>query len=68
MGSSTSSWTLHPDRALPADPGTRALAREIYAATASLPIVSMHGHVDAALLAADARFGDPAELFVVPDH
>jgi len=68
VGSSTSSWTLHPDRALPADPGTRALAREIYAATASLPIVSMHGHVDAALLAADARFGDPAELFVVPDH
>ena len=61
-------WTLHPDRALPADPGTRGVAREIFAATERLPIVSMHGHVDAGLLAADVPFGDPAELFVVPDH
>ncbi|MGW6130297.1 glucuronate isomerase [Cellulomonas sp. NPDC055163] len=64
----TSGWTLHPDRALPADPATRALAREILASTVDLPIVSMHGHVDAALLNADEPFGNPAELFVVPDH
>jgi glucuronate isomerase len=28
----------------------------------------MHGHVDAAVLAADTPFPDPAQLFVVPDH
>ncbi|MHA3948597.1 glucuronate isomerase [Cellulomonas bogoriensis] len=61
-------WTLHPDRALPADPTTRDVARRIYAATKDLPIVSMHGHVDAAMLNADAPFGDPAQLLVVPDH
>ncbi|NLF03599.1 MAG: glucuronate isomerase [Actinomycetales bacterium] len=65
---SSSTWTLHPDRALPADPGTRAAARTIYGATKDLPIVSMHGHVDAGLLAADEPFGNPAELFVIPDH
>ncbi|WP_265520408.1 glucuronate isomerase [Oerskovia flava] len=62
------SWSLHPDRALPADTALRPLAREIYAATAGLPVVSMHGHVDAGLLADDAPFGDPAELFITPDH
>lgn len=61
-------WRLHPDRALPADPGTREIARAIYGATRDLPVVSMHGHVDAAVLAADAPFPDPAQLFVVPDH
>src|SRR5690606_14635788 len=66
--SSSSGWTLHPDRALPADPGTRGIAREIYQRTRELPIVSMHGHVDAALLAADEPFGNPAEVFVIPDH
>lgn len=39
-----SPWTLHPDRALPADPVTRPIAREIYQAVRDLPIVSMHGH------------------------
>ncbi|NMF28923.1 MULTISPECIES: glucuronate isomerase [Cellulosimicrobium] len=64
----TAPWTLHPDRALPADPALRPLAREVYDATRGLPIVSMHGHVDAALLADDAPFGDPAALLVTPDH
>lgn len=59
---------LHPDRALPADPGTRELARSIYAATATLPLVCMHGHVDAAVLAQDIPFGDPAGMLVTPDH
>lgn len=71
MGESTSGssgWALHPDRALPADPTLRALARTIYDATRDLPLVSMHGHVDAALLDADAPFPDPAQLLVVPDH
>ncbi|GII98338.1 glucuronate isomerase [Sediminihabitans luteus] len=61
-------WTLHPDRALPADPAVRAAAREILAETAPLPIVAMHGHVEASLLADDAPFGDPATLLVTPDH
>ncbi|MBX9245589.1 glucuronate isomerase [Actinotalea ferrariae] len=65
---SSARWTLHPDRALPADPATRDVARDLYAQTKDLPIVSMHGHVDAAVLAADQPFGDPAEVFVVPDH
>ncbi|SDR28290.1 glucuronate isomerase [Thermostaphylospora chromogena] len=59
---------LHPDRALPAEPATRAAAREIYAATRDLPLLCMHGHVDAALLADDSPFPDPASLFVTPDH
>lgn len=59
---------LHPDRALPADPATRAAAREIYAATRDLPLLCMHGHVDAAILADDSPFPDPASLFVTPDH
>lgn len=61
-------WTLHPDRALPAEPGIRALAREIYAGVAGLPIVSMHGHVEAELLARNEPFPDPAELLIRPDH
>lgn len=61
-------WTLHPDRALPADPTTRPVAREIYETTRDLPIVSMHGHVDVDTFAEDAPFPDPAQLFVVPDH
>ena len=59
---------LHPDRALPADPRVRAIARSIYEKTAGLPLVCMHGHVEAADLATDAPFSDPAELLVVPDH
>ncbi|AYF98392.1 glucuronate isomerase [Protaetiibacter intestinalis] len=61
-------WTLDPDRALPAEPTRRAIAREIHGRTADLPIVSMHGHVDAGTLARDEAFGDAAELFVIPDH
>ena len=61
-------WVLHPDRALPAEPEVRSIARGILATTASLPIVSMHGHVEAEMLAADQPFTDPAHLLVTPDH
>lgn len=61
-------WTLHPDRALPADPVTRPIAREIYESVRDLPIVSMHGHVDVTAFADDEPFPDPAQLLVVPDH
>ncbi|MEJ3658415.1 glucuronate isomerase [Actinomycetes bacterium KLBMP 9759] len=59
---------LDDDRALPADPATRAVARTLYQEVRDLPLVCMHGHVDAAVLAQDRPFGDPASLFVVPDH
>jgi glucuronate isomerase len=61
-------YSLHPDRLFPADPTTRALARELYAIVASLPIVSPHGHCDPRWFADDAPFPDPAQLFIVPDH
>ncbi|MCB2413369.1 glucuronate isomerase [Demequina sp. TTPB684] len=60
--------TLHPDRALPAEPAVREIARQLYQSVAELPIVSMHGHIPAALLDADEAFGNPAEVLVVPDH
>ncbi|GAA4967059.1 glucuronate isomerase [Kineococcus glutinatus] len=59
---------LDDDRILPTEPATRSLARELYAAVRDLPVISMHGHVDAALLARDEPFSDPAQLLVVPDH
>lgn len=66
--SPTLAWTLSPDRALPAEPVVRALARTVFDATRSLPIVSPHGHVDATLLADDEPFPNPAALLVTPDH
>ncbi len=60
--------TLHEDRALPADPVTRPIAREIYQEIKGLPIVSMHGHVPVEWFADDTPFPDPAQLLVVPDH
>jgi glucuronate isomerase len=58
----------HPDRLLPADPGVRELARRLYSAVATAPILSPHGHVDARLLADDEPFPDPAALLITPDH
>jgi glucuronate isomerase len=59
---------LHPDRLFPADPGTRELAREIFAGIEHLPLVAVHGHVDPGMLVADQAFADPASLFVTGDH
>ncbi|HJE50510.1 MAG TPA: glucuronate isomerase [Tessaracoccus flavescens] len=58
----------HPDRLLPADPGTREIARELYQAVADLPIVSPHGHVPAEWLADNQPFTDPTTLLLTPDH
>lgn len=60
--------TLNDDRALPDEPGRRAIAREIYGETRSLPLVCMHGHVEPAMLADDRPFADPASLLVTADH
>ena len=59
---------LHPDRLLPPDPATRAVARGIYEGTRTLPIVSPHGHIDPAVLADDAPIGDPATELITRDH
>nr|WP_210736856.1 glucuronate isomerase [Cellulomonas hominis] len=59
---------MHEDRALPADPATRPVARMIHRATRDLPLVAMHGHVPVEWFADDSSFGDPAQLLVVPDH
>ncbi|HMQ18176.1 MAG TPA: glucuronate isomerase [Sphingopyxis sp.] len=59
---------LPPDRLFPSDPVQRDIARRLYAAVADLPIVSPHGHTDPAWFAADAPFGNAAELLLHPDH
>ena len=61
-------FQLHPDRLFPADPTTRAIARDLFATVEKLPIVSPHGHTDPRWFADDLAFPDPARLFVVPDH
>ena len=59
---------LHPDRLFPADPGTRDLARRLYATVKDLPIVSPHGHTDPQWFADDAPFANASALFITPDH
>lgn len=60
--------SLHPDRALPVEPSVRSVARDLYRQTLDLPLVCMHGHVDASLFVRDERFADPAALLITPDH
>jgi glucuronate isomerase len=62
------SLELHPDRLFPADPGTLAIARELYATIADLPIVSPHGHTDPAWFATNAPWSNATELLLAPDH
>ena len=65
---SLSPYRPDPDRLLPAEGRTRAVARELLARVADLPILSPHGHVPAESIADDTPFGDPASLLVRPDH
>jgi glucuronate isomerase len=58
----------HEDRYFDSDPIVRRCARDLYDQTRALPIVSPHGHVDAAILARNEAFADPASLIVTPDH
>ena len=59
---------IYPDRLFPAEPGTRKIARKLYDRVRKLPIVSPHGHTQAAWFAKNEPFPDPARLFVQPDH
>lgn len=62
------SHATHPDRLLPADPGTRDIARRLLAHVEELPIISPHGHLDPAMFVDDAAFTDPTTLLISPDH
>jgi glucuronate isomerase len=57
-----------PDLLFPADPASRDVARDLYAAVKDLPIVSPHGHTDPRWYAENRHFPDPAQLLIVPDH
>ena len=59
---------LDPDRLFPAEPGTRRIARALYASVATLPIISPHGHTDPAWFATDAPWANATELLLAPDH
>lgn len=59
---------LHPDRLFPAEACARKIARELYADISTLPLVSPHGHTQAAWFARNEPFPNPAALFVQPDH
>ena len=59
---------LHNDRLFPAEPKVRSIARSLYERVRDLPIVSPHGHTQAAWFATNDSFPDPAMLFVQPDH
>ncbi|HEY1753055.1 MAG TPA: glucuronate isomerase [Caulobacteraceae bacterium] len=59
---------LNADRLLPAEPGVRAIARELYGAVRRLPIISPHGHCDPAWFALDLPFSNAADLLLAPDH
>jgi len=63
-----SSLKLEADRALPFPAEQRSVAREIYGQIKDLPLICMHGHVDAEVFADDAPFADAARLLIVPDH
>ncbi|OAN57597.1 glucuronate isomerase [Sphingomonas sp. TDK1] len=59
---------LDPDRLLPAEDRTRAIARELYREVAELPIISPHGHTDASWFSTNANWSNATELLLSPDH
>src|SRR5665213_903250 len=59
---------LDPERYFPGNPGTRAIAAELFAGIARLPLISPHGHTDPAWFAGDAPFEDAVSLLLIPDH
>jgi glucuronate isomerase len=59
---------LHEDRLFPAEASARKAARSLYEHVRGLPIISPHGHTQAAWFADNGPFPDPATLFVQPDH
>lgn len=61
--------SLPADRFFGPDPGQKDIAQRLYETVATLPLVCPHGHVDPRIFAdPDYVFGNPAELFITPDH
>lgn len=57
------------DRYFSAEPGQRAMARQLFQQVGALPLICPHGHVDPKLFAdPNYRFGSPTEMFLIPDH
>ena len=63
-----SALQLDPDRALPFPAEQRSIARDIYSETKDLPLICMHGHVEAEVFDDDTPFADPEQLLIVTDH
>jgi glucuronate isomerase len=59
---------IHEDRLFPSEPGTRKIAKALYASIKDLPIISPHGHTQAAWFAKNEPFPNPAKLLIQPDH
>jgi glucuronate isomerase len=59
---------IHEDRLFPADPVVKGIARRLYVSISELPILSPHGHTQAAWFAVNEPFRDPSTLLVQPDH
>ena len=57
----SSPLVLHPDRALPSEERQRPIARTIYEQAKDLPLVCMHGHVEASVFADKAPFPGPGQ-------
>ncbi|MBO9482908.1 glucuronate isomerase [Salinisphaera sp. G21_0] len=65
---SNQSYRPHPDRLFSSNNSTRSVARALYQEIRHLPIISPHGHTDPAWFADNQPFGNPAALFLQPDH
>lgn len=51
------------------DPAQREVALSLFRQVEDLPLICPHGHVDPALFSdPDARFPNPTELLIIPDH
>jgi glucuronate isomerase len=59
---------LNEDRLFPAEERTHAIAKRLYEGIRALPIISPHGHTQAAWFARNRPFPNPVALFVQPDH
>src|SRR5579872_2389411 len=59
---------VHPDRLFPPDSDVRGIARRLFEQVQTLPIISPHGHTQAAWFANNEPFSDPAQLFIQADH
>ena len=65
---SAKTFFSHPDRLFPSNRTTRNVARHLFESIKDLPILSPHGHTNAAWFAENLPFPNPTELLIRPDH